>query len=35
MENMFILPEIRYDWVDELGAEDNGVTGAVGFGVLF
>lgn len=34
-ENMFILPEIRYDWVDELGAKDNGVTGAVGFGVLF
>lgn len=35
VENMFILPEIRYDWVDELGAKDDGVTGAVGFGVLF
>ncbi len=33
-ENVYLLPEIRYDWVEAEG-KDNGVTGAVAVGVLF
>ena len=35
VENIFILPEIRYDWVNAGGFKDNGVTGAVAFGIVY
>ncbi|MGI6401508.1 MAG: outer membrane beta-barrel protein [Thermoguttaceae bacterium] len=34
-EHFFVLPEIRYDWVDVAGKKDDGTTGAVAVGFLF
>ncbi|MDO4629287.1 MAG: outer membrane beta-barrel protein [Planctomycetia bacterium] len=33
-ENIFVRPEIRYDWVEE-GTRDSGFSGGVGFGLMF
>lgn len=34
-ENVFIMPEVRYDWEDNAGDKDDGVTGAVACGFVF
>ena len=33
--NIFVLPEIRYDWMNIIGAKNNGLTGAVAFGIVY
>ena len=35
MPNIFILPEIRYDWMNVAGLKADGVTGAVAFGITY
>lgn len=35
VENIFILPEVRYDWINVAGVKSKGVTGAVACGIVF
>ncbi len=34
-ENILIRPEIRYDWINEMGEKDEGFAGGIGVGFLF
>ncbi len=34
-ENIMIRPEIRYDWINEMGEKDEGFAGGIGVGFFF